>query len=335
MSEQGNMLFEMADRLFGDLAERGDDPAGGWRSIERLGLADLFRAEAEGGMAGSWCDAEPVFRLIGYHALSLPIGETMIARRLLSGAGEMPEGAIAIGKGRGELSDAGNFTGDVRALTGSAVDAWLLAVIESVDGDVCLLIDPGYAKDRRDAANVAGEPRATFAFDGVPARWAEGVSRDAILQSMAFLSTAQTAGALAACLERCIRYSQERSQFGRELRRFQAIQHQIALIAEEAAAIAAASASAAVALDRGEAAFEVACAKLRANQATGACALIAHQVHGAIGITEEFDLHRFTNRLWAWRSEFGNDRFWAQRLGRHMLAAPSSPWKTITARARS
>ena len=63
------------------------------------------------------------------------------------------------------------------------------------------------------------------------------------------------------------------------------------------------------------AAFEIACAKLRANQAAGEAASIAHQVHGAIGFTREYDLQRFTRRLWSWRSEYGNERHWADAIG--------------------
>ena len=48
--------------------------------------------------------------------------------------------------------------------------------------------------------------------------------------------------------------------------------------------------------------FEIAAAKLRANLAIDACTAIAHQVHGAIGFTHEYDLRHFTQRLWSWRS---------------------------------
>ena len=53
--------------------------------------------------------------------------------------------------------------------------------------------------------------------------------------------------------------------------------------------------------------------------ATGAA--IAHQVHGAMGFTYEYSLHHATRRLWAWREEFGNEDFWAMRLGRMVVAA--------------
>jgi acyl-CoA dehydrogenase len=261
MSEHADILKQSVGRLFAELTDAPGHDDAAWQSIEEMGIPSLFLPEDDGGMAGSWSDAESVFRLAGYHAIGLPVGETMIARKLCAEAG-----------------------------------------IEIADGPVA---EDWWRDDR---------------IDG-----------DKAFHCMAFLRTAQAAGVLSACLEMCIRYAQERSQFGRELRKFQAIQHQIALLAEEAAAVSAASMAAAAALDRGDGAFEVACAKLRANQAAGPGALIAHQIHGAIGITEEFGLHRFTRRLWAWRGEFGNDRHWSQWLGQHMLRCDEgSPWHILT-----
>jgi len=47
---------------------------------------------------------------------------------------------------------------------------------------------------------------------------------------------------------------------------------------------------------------------------------VAHQVHGAIGVTDEYALHHSTLRLWAWRDEFGNEAHWSARLGDALLA---------------
>ncbi|WP_252258555.1 acyl-CoA dehydrogenase family protein [Erythrobacter aurantius] len=262
MSDYADMLKQSVGGLFGELAHADAHDSRAWQSIEELGIPSLFLAETDGGMAGSWRDAEIVFRLAGYHALACPVGETMIARLLLAQAGG--------------------------------------------------------AKD-----------------DGCPAEpnwWQDDrLDQERAFTCLAFLRTAQLAGALSACLEMCVRYAQERSQFGRELRKFQAIQHQIAILAEEAAAAAAASASAAAALDRSDGQFEVACAKLRANQAVGEAVLIAHQIHGAIGITEELGLHRFTDKLWRWRGDFGNDRHWAQWLGARVLHCErETPWQLLT-----
>ncbi|MGH2652363.1 MAG: acyl-CoA dehydrogenase family protein, partial [Actinomycetota bacterium] len=59
-------------------------------------------------------------------------------------------------------------------------------------------------------------------------------------------------------------------------------------------------------------------------------AAIGHQLLGAIGFTVEHRLHLSTTRLWAWRQEFGNDRFWSDRLARMALASGTPIWHQLT-----
>ncbi|MBO0838621.1 MAG: acyl-CoA dehydrogenase, partial [Actinobacteria bacterium] len=61
-------------------------------------------------------------------------------------------------------------------------------------------------------------------------------------------------------------------------------------------------------------------AKSRTGLAARA-ASVAHQVHAAIGVTEEHPLHLFTRRIWDWRDDFGSDVEWSGRLGRQIAAA--------------
>jgi acyl-CoA dehydrogenase len=85
---------------------------------------------------------------------------------------------------------------------------------------------------------------------------------------------------------------------------------------------------------RFEAVFlEAASAKIRVGEAAGEGAAIAHQVLGAIGFTKEHHLHRFTRRLWAWRDDFGNESYWAVKLG-HLVAAKGADglWPMLAAR---
>jgi acyl-CoA dehydrogenase len=136
----------------------------------------------------------------------------------------------------------------------------------------------------------------------------------------AFIRVAQSAGALDAALAMSIDHVNTRQQFGKPLAKFQAVQQVLAIFATEAAAVNVAGAAAAAALDRAggdaEAAlFEIAAAKLRTNKAIGVAAPIAHQVHGAIGFTREYDLHKLTGPLNDWRSDHGNDAYWAGVLG--------------------
>jgi acyl-CoA dehydrogenase len=45
-------------------------------------------------------------------------------------------------------------------------------------------------------------------------------------------------------------------------------------------------------------------------------------------------LHPLTRRLWSWRSEFGNDRLWSQRLGAQVVAAGADAfWPNLTDRS--
>ena len=150
---------------------------------------------------------------------------------------------------------------------------------------------------------------------------------------MAFARTVQIAGALDAALALSVGYVNERRQFGRPLGKFQAVQQALAGFAGEAAAANCAAVGAAQALDRDDAAFEIAAAKLRANRAVEIGTTVAHQVHGAIGFTQEYGLHPLTRRLWQWRSEFGNDAYWSRELGSKVVAAGAEAfWPDLTAR---
>ena len=159
---------------------------------------------------------------------------------------------------------------------------------------------------------------------------AEAVESDL---AMAFARSCQIAGALDAALALSVGYVNERQQFGRPLGKFQAVQQNLASFACEAAAANCAAMGAAQALDRGEAHFEIAAAKLRANRAVEIGTTVAHQVHGAIGFTQEYGLHPLTRRLWQWRSEFGNDAYWSHELGSKVVAAGAEDfWSDLTAR---
>jgi alkylation response protein AidB-like acyl-CoA dehydrogenase len=131
----------------------------------------------------------------------------------------------------------------------------------------------------------------------------------------AFIGVALSAGAMDAALAMSIDYVNTRQQFGKPLGKFQAVQQVLAIFATEAAAV------------------NVACAKLRTNKAIGQATAIAHQVHGAIGFTREYDLHKLTGPLLDWRSDHGNDAYWANVVGTK-VAKMSGPglWAEITAR---
>ena len=146
------------------------------------------------------------------------------------------------------------------------------------------------------------------------------------------------AGAMGQALALSIEHVNTRQQFGRPLGKFQAVQQSLAVMACEVRAVEAAAAALAarldtVGLDATAANLELAAATLRANRAVGVVTAIAHQVHGAIGFTEEYDLNRVTIPLMRWRSAHGNDAYWAQHLGRQVAGLGGRGlWEAMTAR---
>jgi len=126
----------------------------------------------------------------------------------------------------------------------------------------------------------------------------------------------QMVGAMERCLDHALRYAMERKQFGRPIGKFQAVQMMLAEAAGHHAAATAAADLAAEAYGTAQLDFAVAVAKSRVGEAAGKVAEICHQVHGAMGFTQEHPLHFATRRLWSWRDEFGHEPFWQARIGR-------------------
>jgi acyl-CoA dehydrogenase len=155
---------------------------------------------------------------------------------------------------------------------------------------------------------------------------------DKLFRLGALCRSFQIAGALETVLRMCVEHANVRVQFGKPIAQFQAVRQQIAVLAGQAAAASRAADLALEAVMRGGGENEIAAAKSRAGEAAGIAASIAHQVHGAMGITYEHALHQYTRRLWAWRDDFGNERYWQRKLGASIAArGADNLWPFLTA----
>ena len=188
--------------------------------------------------------------------------------------------------------------------------------------------------------NLAGLPCDAVELAG-PVKGADGADAAALLMQLGALArSVQIAAALRRCQDLSVSYARQRRQFGRALADLPVIQQELAALAGEVAAADAASSAAVTAVaaeaastglmtPTGTAARAVATAKVRAGLAATAGARSAHQLHGAIGITREYELHVHTRSLWAWRDEYGAERSWAQRLGEAARLAPDGLWASL------
>ena len=337
MNETQTLLAETCNRLFTDLvtadslraAEAGEWPADLWSALEENGLSRPLVPEDQGGAGLSWQDTFPILYAAGYHAAPVPLAETIVAGWLLAQAGiEVPDGVISLVEDELVIRRSGDgvwrLSRQVDNVPWGDSAAYILAVARPMH-DIkrhLILLDRDSRTVRPDT-NIGRDPRAVVRFvDATPAAIAEvpvGLDFETIRHVGALVRSVQMAGAVAAVLDLCVQYAGDRVQFGRPLAKFQAIQHQLAVLAEEAAAaqIAAqfASRTADIKGSTSKAHIEICAAKIRTGEAAGKAAAISHQVHGAIGFTDEHRLHYLTRRLWAWRSEFGAESHWAANLG--------------------
>lgn len=314
-----------------------------WAALCEAGLDQACAAPAEGGSGLGWRDVAGLVALCGRYGAPVPLAETLAAHALARLAGcALPAGGASLGVaiapdgaggddaavGRGEVrivADGVAFAGAVRRV--------LVSLPEAGGAVHRLLVLPVDAAGAQTAVNPAGELRTRLTWEGVRPE-AIGVlpAGVSVLLAGAAVRSAQIAGACAAVVDMATRYAGDRVQFGRAIGKFQAIQHQLAIGGEWAsmAAMGAqlALSDAGVHLD----AERVASAKQVAGTAVERCAAAAHAVHGAIGVTAEYDLQLHTRRMQAWAREFGSSLYWGRVLGDALLAADSPrSWEHVIA----
>ncbi len=353
MDSTSKMLRETATRLFQAHtepkvlreAEQGVWPAAAWAAVEEAGLHLALVPEEAGGFGVAVPDALSLVRVAGEHALPLPLPETMIATWLLAGAGlEIPSGPLTVAPvdPRDALSvtrigSGFRIEGTARRVPWGRTEQVGVVVLADAGGTPYVALVPRAAITVAEPGeNLAREPRDLLRFEGTvpvdairPA--ASGVGVEQLRALGAAMRSLQLAGGLMRIADMGVQYAQERVQFGRPIGKFQTIQHNLAIVATQAAAAVAASDLAAEAVGDGMRLFPIAAAKARAGEAASLSAGIVHQVHGAIGFTYEHSLHFLTKRLWSWRDEFGSEAVWNAYVGRHVAKAGADRvWAEIT-----
>jgi len=296
-----------------------------WAALESIGFTLLGTPEDMGGSGGGFAHLAVVTRLAALHRAQLPLAEHGLAARLLAAAGlGLPAGMLTIAGGAGtnvaaeHESRGWRLVGVVPRVPYARQADALVGVADSPDGPVV------YAVSLADAVvvpgrNLAGEPRDTVALDSralacatVPTAVAESV---APLQRV--VRAVMIAGACEAALTMSVRHATERRQFGRPIAAFQAVQRHAAGMAVEVGAVRAAVDTAMELIERPDVDLDAAshACTIAATRAARQVAASAHQVHGAMGFTQEHPLHLVTTRLWSWRDEWAHEPTSAERLG--------------------
>jgi alkylation response protein AidB-like acyl-CoA dehydrogenase len=341
VSDTESIVTETASRIFSDFADpqtinRAKDDrwkAPLWQALSEAGLPLAWVPEDYGGSGVSLADGFEVLTVAGRFAAPVPIAETLLAGWLLT-QGELwsPPGALTVAPARPDdrivLDADGTLCGRARGVPFAGEAGHFAVLAHAEDGPTIALVD---AKAVQIAAGrtLGGDAAGVVTFDHVRprerGRAPKGFDQEALMLMGCTVRSVETAGALETVLATSVRYAGERVAFERPIGKFQAVQHNLARLAGEVAAAMTAAGSAADAIANAEsfddAVFlEAASAKVRAAEAAEEGAAIAHQVHGAIGFTQEHVLHRFTLRMLGWRDDFGSESYWAAELGRRIAA---------------
>ncbi|CAN5807180.1 acyl-CoA dehydrogenase family protein [soil metagenome] len=332
-------------RLVDDLGQRSYDAGLGrrgipepldtelWSNLEATGLARL--TSTPDTPAGPHELAIALYGL-ARHAAAVPLAETdPLAGWLAGQAGiDLPSGPLTVALVDVE-NDCAPLAGTAHKVPWARSSAAVVLAVRSRGGFHVGLADPKTG-GCHEGNNLAGEPRDSVAFtlaasqvhDVDPAlrgelllrgAWSRCVQMIGVLDSAAALSVAHTRG---------------RVQFGRPLSAFQSVQQSLAGMAGEierarAAAELAVTAAAVHGFHSPNTDYAVTVAKIAVGRAVGPVTTIAHQLHGAIGVTSEHPLWLFTTRAHSWAQDYGTTAHFARQLGWRALAA-TDPWDLVT-----
>jgi len=308
----GNELLDPFARLLEDVAtpaqvrkiEAGGSIAPLWDALKDSGFLDALVPEDNGGVGLSLDAIGPLLQALGGNAVPAPVAETMVARALLAAGGiDTPDGPIVL---------ATLTQGRATAVPLARVAAHLL-----VEADGALRLIPA-EKIEIGATGVEHSLAGHLALSDLGSAPTLPLPVGGLRPVAAVLRACAIAGAADRLLQMTVDYANDRIQFGKPIGKQQAVQHQLAVMAEQAvAARMAAQIGCASGMPPSLAA--AATAKQISSAAAGLIANIAHAVHGAIGISEEYDLQLFSRRLHEWRLADGAESYWAALLGRDRL----------------
>ena len=215
---------------------------------------------------------------------------------------------------------------------GHAADALIVAarssgLVDDADGITLFVVArdaPGVQIER--VAMLDARPTARISFTHT------AVAADALLGSVGggapVLQAALDAGRAAAAAEllgladevfaRTVAYLKERRQFGRLIGEFQGLQHRAAALYVDIELARAALLKAQQSLDANDthASSAVSVAKARAGTSATLAVQEGVQMHGGMGMTDEFDIGLFMKRARVLQELFGDSAFHADALAR-------------------
>ncbi len=327
-----------------------------WKDVAELGWPALTVSEENGGAGLSFSDLAVLLEELGASLAPIPITESAITSRLLERYGTdairaelLPQiaagdvlitpailekeaswdvrayGTVATRSGASLV-----ITGEKRFVSFAAQATHALTLVGTDNDGPALVVVPIWKAENVEQVqmkHVSGVPVSTLRFNEtqVPVSSIVAIGGGAIAATEELIAaggvarSVQLAGLARAVVGSTVEYTTDRKQFGRPVGSFQAVQHHIAEMAIAAKQVNHLAHSAAWGFSRdGYSVRRAAQAKIAASEKIPALCWTAHQCHGAIGFTWEYNLHLYTRRALAWKTDFGDSTFYKNKLATAM-----------------
>ncbi|ORW23629.1 acyl-CoA dehydrogenase family protein [Mycobacterium palustre] len=334
MSEFARELTDLIRNLAEDAGDKVDADIGPmWSQVCELGLAGIGMPEEKGGSGGTLADLLVVVRELAHAGVSTPIVEASTAAYAVDAAPEADTFDTIAVTDLDACSEA--ITADVARVPFAGRARALVLVTAS--GVVTVPLAGGSVTVEADR-DIAGLPSGRVKLDGASvARIPAGPTSPQVADRLALARSAALLGNASGAYDLTRKYVTERVQFGAPLIKIPAVSTTLAQMAVRIkfAQSALDRATTACANDRTPELRRfgaVSAARIATATTATLVARASHQLHGAVGITAEYGLHRYTSKLWALRDADESEFAYSRRLGARVRAEGETElWESISA----
>jgi alkylation response protein AidB-like acyl-CoA dehydrogenase len=350
LTEEQVMLRDMAQTWV-----RNESPVSAWRKVRdageaigydpavyaemaNMGWAGIIIPEAHGGSDFGWMSLGLVVEELGRTLTASPlVASAIAASAIILGGSEAQKAKWLPGIASGEViatlavdegprhnpaaiatSVAGGKLSGTKAFVAEG-DSATLFVVAAKDGLYLVAgNDAGVSRSTRRMTDFRSH--AEVRFDGAAAdRLAEGGDAllDKVLDRARIITACEMFGMSVQAFDVTLDYLKQRVQFGQVLATFQALQHRMANLFGDIELTRSAIETALQTLDAGgDTGQAAAVAKTRANDTLHVMSREAIQLHGGIGMTDEYDVGFTLKRARPLEQAWGNSAFLRDRFAR-------------------
>lgn len=302
-----------------------------WSRIVDLDLDAVDVGEDFGGAGGTLADLAVVVDALGEAGVGVPIIESATARWVLARSGTRLAAKLPVVVTNTTIEPSRVIT---EVPWGRSAD--LIVVYHRSRAAAAYNFYPSESVILSTGVNVAGEQRDVVDLSSADRIELPNAPEASVVDArLGLLWAAALTGAVRGAYRRTRDHVRSREQFGAPLIRIPAVASALAtfrtqLLLAETAVTRALDATCSDGADPDLEAAAV--ARVVAAASATEAARLAHQLHGAIGITREGGLYRLTTKLWAWQDAITSQRIWARHLGEVALVrGEDDMWSQMTA----